>query len=58
MNLSTALASLSNLVFSIYGLITLLAILGILAFLWSDQIKRRWHDRVERKKWEHWNGPR
>ena len=58
MNAAEPLASASNFVFSSYGAITLLVMICLFAFLWSDQIKRRWYDRVERKKWQEWNGPK
>jgi hypothetical protein len=58
MNATGPLASALNFVFSGYGLVTLLVMLGLFSLLWSDQLKRHWHDRVERKKWEHWNVPK
>ena len=58
MNAADPLASFSNFAFSIYGLITLLVMLCVFAVLWSDQLKRRWYDRIERKKWQQWNGPK
>jgi hypothetical protein len=58
MNDADPLASFSNFLFSAYGAIMLLVMLGLFALLWSDQIKRRWYDRIERKKWEQWNGPK
>jgi hypothetical protein len=58
MNATDPLASFTNFLFSLYGGLTVLGVLCLFAFLWSDQIKRRWYDRIERKKWEQWNGPR
>ncbi len=57
MNDSDSLASISSFIFSGYGVLTILFVAGLLAFLWSNELKRRWHDRVERKKWEYWNRP-
>ena len=57
MNDSSSLASLSNFLFSGLGALTVLFMAGLVAFLWSDELKRRWQQRVERKKWEYWNGP-
>jgi hypothetical protein len=57
MNAPDPLSSLSNFLLSTYGLVSLLFLLALIAFLWSDQIKRWWYDRMERKKWEQWNGP-
>jgi hypothetical protein len=58
MNAFDPLDSFTNFVFSIYGLLTLGIMLALFAVLWSDQLKRRWYDRAERKKWLHWNGPK
>ena len=58
MNASDPLASALHFAFSMSGTLTLIVAICLFALLWSDQIKRRWRDRVERKKWEYWNGPR
>jgi hypothetical protein len=58
MNEPEPLVSLMHFAFSIYGLLSLLFLLALIGFLWSDQIKRHWYDRIERKKWEQWNGPK
>jgi hypothetical protein len=58
MNPPDPLASLSNFAFSVYGALTLVFLLGLGCLLWSDQLKRRWYDRIERKKWEQWNVPK
>jgi hypothetical protein len=58
MNASDPLGSLSDFAFSVQGLLTLVFVLGLFGLLWSDQLKRRWYDRIERKKWEQWNGPK
>jgi hypothetical protein len=57
MNATDPLNSFTNLDLSIYGAITLVAIF-LLTLLYSNQIKRRWYDRIERKKWQQWNGPK
>ncbi len=58
MNAPDPFASFSNFAFSSYGLTTFLILLALFGLLWSDQLKRRWYDRVERRKWQKWNGPK
>jgi hypothetical protein len=54
MNVQAAL----SFAFSIYGLLALLAALLLFGVLWSDQLKSKWYDRVEKKKWNLHNRPK